>query len=148
MLDKNEKHKVVERNLKQVENIYHRIDRLADKHYPDLIKHNIPRLCNKFPQLERREFYEIFVNFKTLIKMSIALSKSGKNIDKGLDLDAFYTGLQHLNPIDMQTAENLFENLLSIYDNRMTIDDYFKGMITLRSKNIADKIDLFINVKC
>src|SRR5439155_22942193 len=79
-LDNGEKlsQKFINKNIKKVENLYFQINNDVEKFYPDLISFNIPRLLKSFPNLKRREVYEIFVQYKTLIKICIALNRSMK----------------------------------------------------------------------
>ena len=133
-------------NLRRVENIYSKVNRFTKFFYPDLVKYKIPELEKKYPTVQRREFYELFVNFKVLIKLTILLNQSIDGLNKGINFKAFYLGLNQMNTVEKDTAELMFNNLVHSFQDRMNLKEYFEGMLILRSKNIADKIDLFINV--
>lgn len=138
--------KYINKNKKAVENIHYQINYGVEKFYPDLISFNMPRILKSYPRLKRKELYEIFIQYKTLMKISIALNKSMKVLKLGLDFDTFTNGVPQMAKESEELAKKIFETINERGNNYLTWDEFMKGMLTIKSNHISDKIDMFFRV--
>jgi hypothetical protein len=138
--------KFINKNKKSVEDLYYQINFNVEKFYPDLISFNIPKILKNYPNLKRRELYEIFIQYKTLIKVCIALNKTMKILNRGLDFNIFKNGVSQMRTESEELAQKIFETINERNNNFLTWDEFMKGMLTIKSKNISDKIDMFFKV--
>lgn len=141
------KKQYVKHNKTLVQKLYFQINHGVEKFYPDLISFNIPRILKNFPRMKRRELYEIFVQYKTLIKICIGLNKSMTYLKEGLDFDTFFQGIPQMRLEGQELARKIFDTINEKHTGFLIWDEFMKGMLTIKSKNISDKIDLFFRVR-
>ena len=116
------------------------------KYYPDLISLNIPNVLRDFPKLKRRTFYEIFVQFKLLLNICVCINKNLKMIKRGLDFESFFNCLPQVRSQGALLARKIYNTIKTLNTECLNWEDYLNGMLTMKSKNISDKIDTFFKV--
>ena len=122
------------------------IDSGVEKLYPDMILLNIPKNIQNHKNLDRKELFHLFIQFKTLLKLSIAINKTTELIHLGIDWKTFHRGVPEMCIEGEQLAKNIFSvNNLS-GSGYMTWEEFVHGMLTIKSEVIADKIDMFFKV--
>ena len=127
-------------------NIVSMAEKEIHKHYPDLISLNIPNVLHDFPKLKRRTFYEIFVQFKLLLNICVCINKNLKMIKRGLDFESFFNCLPQVRSQGVLLARKIYNTIKTLNTECLNWEDYLNGMLTVKSKNISDKIDTFFKV--
>ena len=120
------------------------IDKI-DKSYHDLLIFNLPDLDDKV--YIRKLLYDIFIEFKNMLLLSMAKNRD-INLDKtGLDLDSFYNCNTKINQQGMILAKKLFHVFNNKTNNKyLSLENYVNGMLTLKNSNREDKLDLFFGI--
>ena len=136
----------VEKNKAVTRNIIQYSDWNIEKYYPDLISFNIPKILRTFPKLKRRQFYEIFVEFKTLLKICVTINKNTKLIKEGIDFETFYYCNHQMKSQGTELAKKIFRTINSLNSKYINWEEYMNGMLTLKNRDLNDKIDLFLKV--
>ena len=116
------------------------------KYYPDLISLNIPNVLRDYPKLKRRTFYEIFVQFKLLLNICVCINKNLKMVKRGLDFESFFNCLPQVRSQGAVLARKIYNTIKTLNTECINWEDYLNGMLTMKSKNISDKIDTFFKV--
>jgi Ca2+-binding EF-hand superfamily protein len=142
--EKDKKHII--KNKQKVSNLYFQIDRKVNKLFPDLIRFNIPKLLATYPSLTRKELFELFVQYKSLMKICIALNKSMKILNKGVDFRTFHQGVSQMSTESEELAKKIFNTINVTKNNYLSWEEFLKGMITIKSESISDKIDMFFKI--
>ena len=127
-------------------NYEYRADFHVEKNYPDLISYNIPKVLEEYPKLQRRQFYEIFILFKTLLKYCVSYSKNLEKVECGIDFETFYNCSRQINSQGMKLANKIFRAFNLCGNKCLNWEEYFKGFITLNSKDLKEKIELFLKI--
>lgn len=140
------KNKYVIENMEKVQSIYFHIDHNVNKFYPDLIWFNIPKLLSSYPTLTRKELFELFVQYKSLVKICIALNRSMKVLKKGVDFKTFHQGVLQMSTESEELARKIFKTINERNNNFLSWEEFLKGMITIKSDSITDKIDMFFKI--
>jgi Ca2+-binding EF-hand superfamily protein len=138
--------KFLEKNKAGLKNIYFNLDKQVDKFYPTLIYFNIPKLMELYKNFDRRELYELFAQYKVLMKLCVALNKSLKFINNGIDFRTFWKGVPQMRNEGMDLAEKMFNVINERKNNYMSLDEFFQGMAIIKSNKIEDKIDMFFKI--
>jgi len=137
---------VFRKNKEKVGNIYFELERKVYKFYPSLMSLNIPKVINENVNLNRFKMYEIFIQYKILMKVCIALNKAIKLINYRIDFETFFKGVPQMRSESEELARKIFETINERHNNYLSWDEFLKGMISVKSKSIADKIDMFFKV--
>ena len=127
-------------------NYEYRADFQVEKNYPDLISYNIPKVLEDYPKLQRRQFYEIFILFKTLLKYCVSYTKNLENIENGIDFDTFYNCNRQINSQGKKLAHKIFRAFNLSGTKFLNWEEYFKGFITINSNDLKEKIELFLKI--
>jgi hypothetical protein len=132
--------KFINKNIKRVENIYFKIDHDVEKFLPDLIALNIPKIMEEFPKLKRIDLFKLFIEYKTLLKISMALKNSIRTIKKGIDFETFYNTVPNMKIYGKEMARELFKTMNERKTNFLEWDEFLRGMLMLkmRKKDIED----------
>jgi Ca2+-binding EF-hand superfamily protein len=133
-------------NKERVRNIYFQIDQKVNKFYPDLVRFNIPKLLSTYPTLTRKELFELFVQYKSLMKICIALNRSMGILKKGVDFKTFHQGVSQMSTESEDLARKIFNTINERNNNFLSWEEFLKGMITIKSDSISDKIDMFFKI--
>ena len=108
---------------------------------------NIPKILEENSNCNRYKLYEIFIQYKILLKICIALNKSVKLIHEGIDFETFFKGVPQMRSESNELARKIFKIVNEKQNKYLSWNEFLKGMISLKSKSIADKIDMFFKVK-
>jgi len=129
-----DKNKFIKINRKHVENIYFKIDYDVEKFLPDLVALNIPRISNEFPSVSRIYLYQIFIQYKTYLKISIAVNNSIEIMRKGIDFETFFSTIPNMKIYGREMALDLFKKMNERKTGFLEWDEYLKGMLMLRDR--------------
>ena len=134
------------RNILKVYDITPTAEREVNKFYPDLISLNIPRVLRTFPKLKRTTFYEIFIQFKLLLTICVCINNDLKKIKNGIDFQSFFNCLPQMRSQGTVLALKIYNTLNLLNSDCINWEEYLRGMLTMKSKNISEKIDMFFKV--
>ncbi len=137
---------IINKNIKEIKQIPRLAGYKVDRYYPDLISLNIPRCLKAFPKLKRSVFYDIFVQFKELLVLCTSINKNLKKVEKGIDFDTFFNCIPQMKTQGKKHALKIYKTLNGINLQCMNWEDYLKGMYSMRSDDINDKIDIFLKI--
>ena len=117
----------------------------VDKLYHDLLIFQFPTLSEK--KYDRKILYDIFIEFKNLLLLSMIINKD-INIDrKGIDFDTFFNCNIKINQQGKFIAKKLFELFNDRSDTKyMKINNYINGMIKMKHSNKESNLDLFFKI--
>lgn len=138
--------KFVNKNKKHHDNIYYDLERQVNKVLPSLFSFNIPYLLEKYKNFTRAELYDLFVQYKVILKISIALNKDRSLVKKGIDFVAFYKGVPQMSNESNELAFKIFDVINENKTNYLSFEEFLKGMSIIKSDKIADKIDMFFKI--
>ena len=103
-------------------------------------------MCANYKNLDRKALFELFIQYKTLLKICISLNRSVALVHRGIDCTTFHKGVPEMSTEDENLAHKLFKVLNLRGDGYMSWEEYFTGMLSIKSKDISDKIDMFFKV--
>jgi len=144
--DDKKDHKYISQNKKKHDNIYYDLTKQVNRTLPTLFSFNIPKILEKYKNFSRSELYELFVQYKVILKISIALSKDRSINKKGIDFTAFYKGVPQMSNESNEIAYKIFDVINESKTNYLSLDEFLKGMSIIRSEDISDKIDMFFKI--
>ena len=135
---KNEKKKFIQKNFTSV-------DKKVDKKYSHLVQYNIPILMDKYNTTSRKKFFEIFIQFKDLLSIALALKKNEMILKNGLDFDTFHYCLAEIQNQNSNFAKNLFAFMNKSNSSLLNIEDFMNGMNYIKHTELSDKVDIYLN---
>ena len=123
---------------------HYAIDKI-DKIYHDLLVFNLPDLNNKV--YIRKLLYDIFIEFKNMLLLSMAKNRN-INLEKNcLDLDSFYNCNTKVNQQGLIVAKKLFNVFNNKSDNKyLSLENYVNGMLILKDSSRENKLNLFFDI--
>ena len=123
---------------------HYAIDKI-DKIYHDLLVFNLPDLDNKI--YIRKLLYDIFIEFKNMLLLSMAKNRN-INLEKNcLDLDSFYNCNTKVNQQGLIVAKKLFNVFNNKSDNKyLSLENYVNGMLILKDSSRENKLNLFFDI--
>ena len=136
----------IKENINKVVNIQYQSDKLVDTNLPDILSLNIPKILRVFPHLKVTELYNYYSNYKSLLKISISINKNLDYLNKGVDFKVFKFGVEQMIHETDEMALSIFNYINSSKSGYLSFDEFVKGMITLNSKYIEDKVNLFFKI--
>jgi Ca2+-binding EF-hand superfamily protein len=114
--------------------------------YPDLISQNIPSLIHKYKYLKRNLLYELYTQYKLFMIICCTITSNLNQVHKGLDFNSFYNCLPQVRGQGKILGEKLFNSLLGLGQCNLDWVKYLEGMLTMRNKEISEKIDVFFSI--
>ena len=145
-LEEKLKKSIIHKNIIEINDIAHHATREINKYYPDLISMNIPAVLKAYPKLKRRVFYDIFIQYKNLLTLCVCINRDLKKIKKGLDFPTFFNCLPQMKSQGHSQAMKLYNTLNKLNTDYLNWEEFMQGMLSMKSNNISDKIDIFFNV--
>ena len=114
--------------------------------FPDLISQNIPSLIHKYKYLKRNLLYELYTQYKLFMIICCTITSNLNQVHKGLDFNSFYNCLPQVRGQGKILGEKLFNSLLGLGQCNLDWVKYLEGMLTMRNKEISEKIDVFFSI--
>jgi len=138
--------KYMYRNIEATKNVFCDLEKRVHRSFPSLFSLNIPKILEKYKNFSREELYELFVQYKVIMKISIAINKDRSIASKGIDFTSFYKGVRQIGNESCELAKKIFNVVNESKTNHLTLDEFLKGMSVIKSENISEKIDLFFRI--
>ena len=116
-----------------------------NKLFHDLLIFQLPKLPEK--KYVRKILYDIFIEFKNILLLSMIINKDININRKGIDFDTFFNCNIKINQQGKIIAKKLFE----VFNDKsgakyMKINNYINGMIKMKNSNKENKLDLFFKI--
>ena len=117
----------------------------VNKLYHDLLIFQLPNLDEKI--YIRKILYDIFIEFKNMLTLSMMKNKNINIYKKGLDFETFYNCNTKIN----QQGQILAKRIFKIFNNKsdtkfMPFENYVKGMLKLKNTDKENKLNLFFDL--
>ena len=140
--DKEKKKKMSVINSK---NITYMAQKKVDKLFHDLLTFQLPKLSNE--KYIRKVLYDIFIEFKNLLLLSMIKNKDINIYKKGIDFNTFFNCNTKINQQGKIIAKKIFQ----IFNNKtetkyMKLNNYIDGMLKMKDTNKENKLDLFFEM--
>ena len=132
-------------NKKFIQKNFTSVDKKVDKKYSHLVLYNIPILMDKYNATSRKKFFEIFIQFKDLLSIALALKKNEMILKNGLDFDTFHYCLAEIQNQNSNFAKNLFAFMNKSNSSLLNIEDFMNGMNYIKHTELSDKVDIYLN---
>lgn len=136
----------VQKNKEQFRNVYFFMDSYVNSVLPTLFNFNIPFLLEKYKNFTREELYELYTQYKILMKICIASNKNPLLVKKGIDFNSFHKGVLQMSNESDVLARKIFQSINESGTGFLSLDEFLKGMSIIKSENIADKINMFFRI--
>ena len=132
-------------NIINSKNITFIAQKRVNKLFHDLITFQLPKLSNK--KYIRKVLYDIFIEFKNLLLLSMTKNKDINIYKKGIDFNTFFNCNTKINQQGKIVAKKIF----NIFNNKMetkymNINNYVDGMLKMKDINKENKLDLFFEI--
>ena len=138
--EKPEKFNIINEN-----NIVTLAENKINKEFHDLLIFDIPNLNDKF--YIRKLLYDVFIEFKNMLLLSMMRNRNIKICKHGLDLDSFYICNEKMNQQGQTIAGKLFKIFNNKSDNKyLSFENYLNGMLKLKNENKEKRLNLFFDM--
>ena len=144
-----DENKKVNKNLTEYEltNLTNLANHKVEKLFPDLCTFELPRILRENKEYTLKLLYDVFIEFKTLLKCCIIHNRNMNIYKKGIDFDTFFNCNTKIN----QQGVALSHKIYKAFNNKTNInflpwENYFDGMMKLKDPNIDNKLDLFFQI--
>ena len=132
-------------NIINEKNITHIAQNKVNKIFHDLLIFQLPKQTDK--KYIRKVLYDIFIEFKNLLLISMVINKDIKIYKKGIDFSTFFNCNTFINQQGKIVAKKVFD----IFNNKMgtkymNLNNYINGMLKLKDTNKENKLDLFFEM--
>ena len=126
-------------------NITFMAEKKVNKLFHDLLIFQLPKLPKK--KYIRKVLYDIFIEFKNLLILSMMKNKDINIYKKGIDFNTFYNCNTKINQQGKIIGKKIFE----IFNNKtdikyMNLNHYIDGMLKIKESNKENKLDLFFEM--
>ena len=147
-IDNDEKNKK-EDNLTEYEliSLTNQANRKVERLFPDLCTFHLPKILRQNKEYTIKLLYDVFIEFKTLLKCCMIHNRNLKIHKKGIDFDTFYNCNTKINQQGIALSRKIFKafnNKTNV--NYMPWQNYMDGMMKIKDPNIDNKLDLFFQI--
>ena len=119
----------------------------VEKLFPDLCAFYLPKILRKNKEYTVKLLYDVFIEFKTLLKCGMIHNKCLNLHKKGIDFETFYNCNTKINQQGIALSKKIykaFNNKTNL--NYMPWQNYMDGMMKIKDPNIDNKLDLFFQI--
>ena len=119
----------------------------VEKLFPDLCAFYLPKILKKNKEYTIKLLYDVFIEFKTLLKCGMIHNRYLNLIKKGIDFETFFNCNTKINQQGIALSKKIFKafnNKTNI--NYMPWQNYMDGMMKIKDPNIDNKLDLFFQI--
>ena len=122
-------------------------NRKVERLFPDLCTFHLPKILRQNKEYTIKLLYDVFIEFKTLLKCCMIHNRNLKIHKKGIDFDTFYNCNTKINQQGIALSRKIFKafnNKTNV--NYMPWQNYMDGMMKIKDPNIDNKLDLFFQI--
>ena len=119
----------------------------VEKLFPDLCAFYLPKILRKNKEYTVKLLYDVFIEFKTLLKCGMIHNRCLNLHKKGIDFETFYNCNTKINQQGIALSKKIykaFNNKTNL--NYMPWQNYMDGMMKIKDPNIDNKLDLFFQI--
>ena len=131
----------------ELANLCYRANQKVEKIFPDMLAFNLPKVFRDNKTYTIKLLYDVFIEFKTLLKFNILFNRNVNIHNKGIDFDTFY----NCNSKIKQQGEGLSKKIFKTLNNKVEKQylpwgNYLDGMMKMKDPDINNKMDLFFEI--
>ena len=131
----------------EISTLANRANRKVEKKFPDLCAFNLPKILNQNKEYNLRLLYDVFIEFKSLLKCGMVHNKNLSLHKQGIDFDTFFNCNTKINQQGIALSKKIFKAFNNKTNlNYMSWQNYFDGMMKIKDQNIDNKLDLFFQI--
>lgn len=138
----------ITKNTLLVQNIYFQLQYGTEKYFPSFIFSNILNSINykTNKHLNIKYYYDLYCQFKVILKLCIGLNKSIDYLNEGIGLNSFHALIPEVWNEKRSFAKSIFDIFNKSKTGFLSFNEFMQGMFKLRSKRSEDKIDIFMKI--
>ena len=138
-----------EKKLKDYEliSLANQTNNKVEKLFPDLCAFYLPKILKQNKEYSIKLLYDVFIEFKTLLKCGMIHNRNLNLHKKGIDFETFFNCNTKINQQGIALSKKIFKafnNKTNI--NYMPWQNYMDGMMKIKDPNIDNKLDLFFQI--
>ena len=142
--EKNKPEKITDFEISTLAN---RANRKVEQKFPDLCAFNLPKVLNQNKEYNLKLLYDVFIEFKSLLKCGMVHNKNLSLYKQGIDFDTFFNCNTKINQQGLALSKKIFKAFNNKTNlNFMSWQNYFDGMVKIKDQNIDNKLDLFFQI--
>ena len=142
--EKNKSEKITDFEISTLAN---RANRKVEQKFPDLCAFNLPKVLNQNKEYNLKLLYDVFIEFKSLLKCGMVHNKNLSLYKQGIDFDTFFNCNTKINQQGLALSKKIFKAFNNKTNlNFMSWQNYFDGMVKIKDQNIDNKLDLFFQI--
>ena len=126
-------------NKKKITNI----DKKVNRQYSHFVTYNIPKIVPN-PEL-RKKFFDIFVQFKSLVSIALSMKQNDFILKNGLDFDTFWNCIPEIQDEREFFAKKLFTHMNKSNSSLLNIKDFINGMNFIKNSHLSEKLELYMH---
>ena len=131
----------------EISTLANRANRKVEKIFPDLCAFNLPKVLNKNKEYNLKLLYDVFIEFKSLLKCGMVHNRNLELNRQGIDFDTFFNCNTKINQQGIALSKKIFKAFNNKTNlNFMSWQNYFEGMMKIKDQNIDNKLDLFFQI--
>ena len=142
--NKNENRKLTQYELA---NLSSRANRQVEKLFPDMLAFNLPKVFKDNRTYTIKLLYDVFIEFKTLLKLCILSNKDVNIHNKGIDFETFFNCNTKINQQGEGLSKKIFKTLNNKVEKKhLPWGNYIDGMMRMKDPDMNNKMDLFFEI--
>jgi len=131
----------------EISTLANRANRKVEQKFPDLCAFNLPKVLNQNKEYNLKLLYDVFIEFKSLLKCGMVHNKNLSLHKQGIDFDTFFNCNTKINQQGIALSKKIFKAFNNKTNlNYMSWQNYFDGMMKIKDQNIDNKLDLFFQI--
>ena len=143
--DENYKNKIL--NHQELSNLCCRANHQVEKKFPDLLSFNLPKVFHNNKAYTIKLLYDVFIEFKTLLKFCILFNRDINIHNKGIDFQTFFNCNTKINQQGEGLSKKIFKTLNNKMEKKyMPWGNYIDGMMKMKDPDMNHKMDLFFQI--
>ncbi len=131
----------------EVSNLSSRANRKVEKLFPDMLGFNLPKIFHDNKTYTIKLLYDVFIEFKTLLKFCILFNNDINIHNKGIDFETFFNCNTKINQQGKGLSKKIFKTLNNKVDKKyLPWGNYIDGMMRMKDPDMNNKMDLFFEI--
>ena len=119
----------------------------VEKLFPDLSTFHLPKILRQNKEYSVKLLYDVFIEFKTLLKCGMIHNRTLNMHKKGIDFETFFNCNTKINQQGIALSKKIFK----AFNNKTNLNylpwqNYMDGMMKIKDPNIDNKLDLFFQI--
>ena len=128
-------------------NLTSRANHKVEKLFPDLLGLYLPKILHDNKTYTIKLLYDVFIEFKSLLKFCILFNNDINIHKKGIDFDTFFNCNTKINQQGKGLSKKIFKTLNNKKDKKyLPWGNYIDGMMKMKDPDINNKMDLFFEI--